>query len=151
MFPILSPPPSCLPIPSLWVVPVHQPQPSVSCIEPGLATRFIHAILHVSMPFSQNFFSSFSSLFLSSFPFSFLFGLKVPSMVSLILSTCMYCHLFILIASQISRDTGLRNFVLYLSTFPSLHLVDSLEFLTINNTTMRTPLVFHLITTRQIL
>ena len=31
------------------------PKHPVSCIEPGLATRFRHDILHVSMPFSQIF------------------------------------------------------------------------------------------------
>ena len=31
------------------------PKHPVSCIEPGLATRFIHDITHVSMPFSQIF------------------------------------------------------------------------------------------------
>ena len=31
------------------------PEHPVSCIEPGLATHFIHDILHVSMPFSQIF------------------------------------------------------------------------------------------------
>ena len=29
------------------------PKHPVSCIEPGLATRFIYDIIHVSMPFSQ--------------------------------------------------------------------------------------------------
>ena len=31
MFPILNPPPSSLPVPFLWVVPVHQPQASSMC------------------------------------------------------------------------------------------------------------------------
>ena len=50
VFPIRNPPPASLPIPSLWVFPVHQPQ--ASCIEPGLAIHFTYDI-HVSMPFSQ--------------------------------------------------------------------------------------------------
>ena len=37
MFPIPIPPPTSLPIPSLWVFPVHQPWALVSCIQPGLA------------------------------------------------------------------------------------------------------------------
>ena len=56
VFPILKPPPTSLPVPSLWVIPVHQPQASSilhRTWEPGLEIRFIYGIIHVSMPFSQ--------------------------------------------------------------------------------------------------
>ena len=41
VFPILNPPPSSLPVPSLWVIPATSPKYPVSCIEPGLMIRFI--------------------------------------------------------------------------------------------------------------
>ena len=51
VFPILSPPPTSLSIPSLQVIPVHQPQGS--CIKPGLEIHFLHDTIHVSMTFPQ--------------------------------------------------------------------------------------------------
>ena len=51
MFPILNPPPTSLHVPSLRVIPVHQPQGS--CIKPGLVIRFLYDIIHVSMAFPQ--------------------------------------------------------------------------------------------------
>ena len=44
-------PPTSLPVSSLWVIPVHQPQ--ASCIEPGLVIHFLYDIIHVSVPFPQ--------------------------------------------------------------------------------------------------
>ena len=51
MFPILNPPPS--PYHPSGSSQCTSPKHPVSCIEPGLATRFIYVIIHVSMPFSQ--------------------------------------------------------------------------------------------------
>ena len=53
VFPILNPPPS--PYYPSGSSQCTSPKHPVSCIEPGLATRFIHDIIHVSMPFSQIF------------------------------------------------------------------------------------------------
>ena len=47
----LFPPPS--PYPPSGSSQCTSPKHPVSCIEPGLVTRFIHDILHFSMPFSQ--------------------------------------------------------------------------------------------------
>ena len=52
VFPILNPPPTSLPIPYLWVIPVHQPWSPCPCIKLGLAVHFTYDNLHVSMPFS---------------------------------------------------------------------------------------------------
>ena len=49
----LLPPPS--PYHPSGLSQCSSPKHPVSCIEPGLATRFIHDIIHVSMPFSQIF------------------------------------------------------------------------------------------------
>ena len=59
-----DPPPTSLPIPSLWVSPVHQPWALVSCIQPGLAICFVFVsgfrkgsnfnLLHVDIQFPQN-------------------------------------------------------------------------------------------------
>ena len=53
VFPILNPPPSSLPIPSLWVIPVHQPQASSILYQIWTGDCFIYDIIHVSMPFSK--------------------------------------------------------------------------------------------------
>ena len=51
-FPILNPPPSSLPYPPFGSSQCTSPKHPVPCIEPGLATCFIHDVIHVSMLFS---------------------------------------------------------------------------------------------------
>ena len=81
VFPILNSSPTSLPIPSLWVIPVHQPRPPehpVSCVKTGLAIHFTYDNLHVSMPFSHIILPSPSpieskTLFYTSVSLSFFF------------------------------------------------------------------------------
>ena len=51
VFPILNPPPTSFPVPSLQVILVYRSQGS--CIEPGLVIHFLYDIVHVSIPFPQ--------------------------------------------------------------------------------------------------
>ena len=53
VFPILNPLPTSLPIPSLRVIPVHQPQEHCIMHWPGLVIHFTYDNIHVSVPFSQ--------------------------------------------------------------------------------------------------
>ena len=53
MFPILTLPPTSLPIPSLRVIPVHSPEHPASYIKPRLVNCYTYDNIHVSMPFSQ--------------------------------------------------------------------------------------------------
>ena len=87
MFPILNPPPSSLPIPSLWVVPVHQPQASsimhrtwtgdsfhtyytcFNAILPNLPTlslshRVYKTVLYISVSFAVSYTGLLSFFFL---------------------------------------------------------------------------------------
>ena len=51
-FPILNPPLNSLSVPSLWVIPVHQPQASCILHQSWTGDSFLYDIIHVSMPFS---------------------------------------------------------------------------------------------------
>ena len=78
-------PSTSLPIPSLWVIPVHQPwapEHPVSCVKTGLAIHFTYDNLHVSMPFSHIILPSPSpieskTLFYTSVSLSFFFFLTL--------------------------------------------------------------------------
>ena len=53
VFPILNTPSTSLPIPSLWAIPVHQPQTSCIMHRTWTVICFIYDIIHISIPFSQ--------------------------------------------------------------------------------------------------
>ena len=104
VFPIPIPTPASLPIPSLWVFPVHQPGAFVSCIQPGLVICFTLDSILVSVLFSHNIPPSPSptesqSLFCTSVSFSVLhiwLSLHMSLVIVLTLSnvSCIFPMLF---------------------------------------------------------
>ena len=48
VFPILNPPLTSLPVPSLWVIPVHQPQASCILHRTWTGDSFLYDIIHLS-------------------------------------------------------------------------------------------------------
>ena len=80
------------------------PKHPASCIEPGLATRFIHDILHVSMPFSQIISPSPSTT-----EFKRLFYTSVSLLLSSIQGYCYHLSKFHIYMCNIMYETSRQS------------------------------------------
>ena len=54
VFPILNPPPTSLPIPSLWVIPVHQPQASCILHRTFVEEAFLEKVPNSRLSYSRS-------------------------------------------------------------------------------------------------
>ena len=124
VFPILNPPPTSLPIPSLWVIPVHPRVHPLSCIEPGLEIHFTFDNIHISMPFSQIIPPS-----LSPTESRRLFYISVSLFLSLIQAYCYHLskfHIYVLVYYIGVFLSGLLHS--YVQTYTDFTLYNRLQF-----------------------
>ena len=128
VFLILNPPPNSppTPIPSLWVIPVHQPWAFVSCIQPGLAICFTLDNTHISMVFSQIIPLSPSPIESKS-----LFYISVSLFLSCIYGYRYHLskfHIYVLVYCIGIYLSGLLHFVNGLISSISLELIQMYSF-----------------------
>ena len=94
MLPILNPPPS--PHHPSGSSQCTSPKHPVSCIEPGLATRFIHDITHVSIPFSQIYQPKIGSL---GYGFISISANAHSKYELSLVTTTVFCNIFVPVSS----------------------------------------------------
>ena len=97
VFPIQTPAPASLPIPSLWVILVYQPWALVSCIRPGLVICFTIDNIHVSVLFSQIILASVYFTILRNAWYIINISSNKAFCIYLFVYMCIFLHSFLLL------------------------------------------------------